>query len=123
MKTKKQTIITHIIIISAVLGSSEPFDRADISPWVMIVGLALLLVYYFVNKIAKQSYIPKFDILAAFLNILVWVIFALTVDYWSNVTGWDRFIYIVYPPIAGIFFICLLVLNLIVYAIKRIRAK
>jgi len=123
IKNKEYITITHIAVILAVLGSSEPFDRADISPWVMIISLGLLLICYFIFRAIKLKYIPNFDILIAFCDILIWLALLYTADYWSNITGWDSLIYVVYPFITGIFFICLLVMNLVVYIIKWVQAK
>ena len=123
MKPKILPLIAQIAIILAVLGSSEPFDRIDISSWVMVICLGLLLVFYFLVCTVKLKYIPRFDFLIALCSAMIWVVLLFTVDYWSNITGWDRLIYAIYPLITGIFIVCLLVMNIIIHVIKSIRRK
>lgn len=123
MESKTCYTLMHIVIILAALGSSEPFDRVDISPWVMIIGLGVLLIYHLLYHVRKLSYIPKFDLFIAFFHALFWIAVMPTVQRWSNITGLNLLIYAVYPFMAGAFFVCLLVLNLIVYIIKRVQAR
>lgn len=120
---KKYVIIAHVGIILTVLGTSEPFDSAIFALWVMIIGLGLFLTYYFIFNLIKLKYIPIFDILIAFFNILIWIVLLATCYYWSNITGWDGIVYVIYPFIIGIFFICLLIMNLVVYIIKLVQRK
>ncbi|MDR2570266.1 MAG: hypothetical protein LBD23_08215 [Oscillospiraceae bacterium] len=118
---KKYIVITHIIIIAAILGSSEPFNSIEYSPWIMIVSLSLFLIYYIISCIIKLTYVSKFDILITLFVLIFWVAALFTAEYWTNITGWDGLVYLIYPFIAGIFFICLLVINLLVFVIKRVK--
>ena len=122
-KSKKNITIAHIAITLAVLGSSEPFNNIDVSPWVMIFGLGLLLVCYFVFRVIELIYIPKFHIGIACCSVLFWVAALCTCDFWSNIGGWNRLIYVIYPCFAVIFFLCLLLMNLVVFVIRWVQTK
>ena len=120
---KKEITIAHIIITLAVLCSAELLGGVIISLLVIIFSLTLLLIYYFFMRAIKLLYIPKFDIIIAFSSFLFWVAALFLSEYWSNISGWDRLIYLFYPVVAGIFLICIVVMNIVVYIIKKVQEK
>lgn len=121
IKGNKYIIIAHVAMILAVLISSELFDSVEISSWIMVISLGLLTIYYIVFHVVKLKYIPKSDMLIALCDIAIWLALLATFVHWSNLSGFDRLIYVVYPILAGIFFICLLILNFIVFLVKQVR--
>lgn len=119
VESKKHIVIAHVAIILAVLGASEPFDDGDFSPWVMLIALGALLICYFIFRARKVEYIPKLHIFIAFGTVLLWIAALFTCEYWTNINGWDRLVYLFYPFISGIFLVCLLVMNLGVFIVKK----
>lgn len=119
MKQAFTIIITHLSTLIAVLVSAELFNKADISGNIMLISLSLLLIYYLGFYALKLKYIPKSNILISFCDVIIWFILLNKVNSWTNLIGWDRFIYIVYPFIEGSFFLCLLTINFIICIIKR----
>lgn len=120
---KRSIIIAHIALILAVLGSSEPFNKVYVSSWVILVGFAAMLVLYFIFRTMKLKYVPLVHLLVALGDIAVWVILAYTAGYWSNITGWDGLVYLIYPFLAAFFFILLLIMNLVVCVVKWNKAE
>ena len=123
IKKSKYIIITHVAIILAVLGCAELFGKADASLWVMMISLGLLLICYFMFRAAQLKYIPMFDVFIALCNVLLWFVLGITSEYWSNITGWDGLVHVIYPIYSVIFAICLLVMNLFVLVIKWVKSK
>jgi len=120
MITKKAPVlIAHLTIILAVLLSSEPFNRTDISLPIMLLCLGFLLIFYNIFCTLKLEYVPIFHILVALISFVLWVVLMYTANLWSNLRSWNRLIYIVYPFYSGIFLLCLPVMNFIVFLIRK----
>lgn len=120
LRSRKFIATMHIVIFLAVLASIK-LDIVGVSPAVILCCLALLalmLIYYIILYAIKLTYIPKFDLYVALCLILVWVFLLFTSPYWSNLDGWAIFIHYACPLTMVLFFLCLIIINLIVYLIN-----
>jgi len=110
--------VFHALIILGVFGSEELLENAVVAASISFFGLCGLLIFYFIFRVLKFTYISLLDILTAFCVVLFWFS-AFFTERGANM-GYG-YAYSSYFSLSVIFFACLLIMNSIVFIIKSLK--